>query len=88
MSAGDSLGEHLSVKFSTPDQDNDKWNLNCAQQYRSGWWFDSCSDANLNGPYQKSSRIIGWTSGVEWNAWRGEGYSLKFVEMKIRPFYH
>ncbi|ALC39835.1 maker537 [Drosophila busckii] len=32
-----------NMKFSTPDQDNDKWNhFNCAADYASGWWFNEC----------------------------------------------
>merc|ERR1711963_1124234 len=43
---------HVGMKFSTPDQDNDQnRRANCAQQDRSGWWFNSCSAANLNGYY-------------------------------------
>ena len=43
---------HIGMKFSTPDQDNDlNKRANCAKQDRSGWWFNSCSAANLNGFY-------------------------------------
>eukprot|EP00731_Ephydatia_muelleri_P026639 Em0018g739a len=45
---------HNGQSFSTPDKDNDASLLtNCAQVYSSGWWFNSCYNANLNGVYQK-----------------------------------
>ena len=28
------------MKFSTPDRDNDKNSINCAQYFKGGWWFN------------------------------------------------
>ena len=87
-SIGDSFGRHLSIKFSTPDEDNDNWIHNCAQVYTSGWWFDVCSRCNLNGPYhQRANRKSKGKKGVEWKTWLDFDYSLKSTEMKVRPFY-
>ena len=36
------------MKFSTPDNDNDKSNYNCAASYKSGWWYNNCSHININ----------------------------------------
>jgi len=36
------------VKFSTPDNDNDKWAGNCAARYKSGWWYKTCYSININ----------------------------------------
>ena len=36
------------MKFSTPDNDNDKWNRNCAASYNSGWWYNNCYNININ----------------------------------------
>ena len=36
------------MKFSTPDNDNDKWSSNCAAHFKSGWWYNSCSHININ----------------------------------------
>ena len=41
------------MKFSTPDNDNDKWGSNCATSWKSGWWYNSCTSININtqSPY-------------------------------------
>ena len=41
---------HNGMKFSTPDNDNDKSNRNCADSQRSGWWFNNCHNININYP--------------------------------------
>jgi hypothetical protein len=64
INAGDSLGDnnnkggmsaqtmHNHMPFSTFDSDNDnRFYDNCAQTFKSGWWFNSCFQANLNGIY-------------------------------------
>ena len=43
----------------------------------------------MNGPYMKQGPI--WDSdehwkGILWLKYKGYDYSLKFVEMKIRPY--
>ena len=40
---------HNGMKFSTPDNDNDKHSgHNCAAGGKSGWWYNSCSHININ----------------------------------------
>ena len=36
------------MKFSTPDNDNDKASFNCAATYKSGWWYNNCRSININ----------------------------------------
>ena len=37
------------MKFSTPDNDNDKrGGGNCAAIYKSGWWYNICHQININ----------------------------------------
>ncbi|XP_075037231.1 fibrinogen-like protein 1-like protein [Mixophyes fleayi] len=55
--AGDALsimnetGTHDNMKFSTADNDNDRWDKNCAEVSGGGWWFDSCRSAFLNSDH-------------------------------------
>ncbi|CAF0839674.1 unnamed protein product [Brachionus calyciflorus] len=56
-SVGDSFGDgvmggHNNMAFSTYDSDNDmRFYDNCAQIFKSGWWFNACFQSNLNGIY-------------------------------------
>ena len=58
------------MKFSTPDNDNDKWNSNnnCAAHYKSGWWYNNCEHIDIN----RQPPNVGLTN-------------VLFSEMKIRP---
>jgi len=82
---GDSLSRHLGQKFSTRDQDNDVWPKSCAVSFQGAWWYAGCHASNLNGLYLRG-RHSSWADGVEWQHWTGLYYSLRFTEMKIRPF--
>jgi len=73
------------MKFSTKDQDNDEWSLgSCATDRKGAWWYTDCANSNLNGHYYTGGSSS--NDGVLWWYWRGR-YSLKFTEMKLRPFY-
>ncbi|XP_041035001.1 fibrinogen alpha chain-like [Carcharodon carcharias] len=83
---------HASMKFSTYDRDNDKWEENCAQFYGGGWWYNSCQSANLNGIYYhgglydpRNNMPYEIENGVIWVPFKGIDYSLKVVKVKIRP---
>ncbi|CAH2316459.1 Hypothetical predicted protein [Pelobates cultripes] len=83
-SAGDSLTLHHNMKFTTKDQDNDIYSLNCADLFKGGWWYVQCHHSNLNGLYlsgQHRTEAV----GINWYHGRGQNYSYKFSEMKIRP---
>ncbi|XP_076063815.1 techylectin-5A-like isoform X2 [Oratosquilla oratoria] len=82
--AGDSLSVHSGHNFSTHDDDNDAYTGNCAEGYKGGWWYANCHATNLNGKYLKGP-TESYADGVTWSAWRGQNYSLRSVEMKIRP---
>ncbi|KAJ8040514.1 Tenascin-X [Holothuria leucospilota] len=75
---------HHKAYFNTPDSDHDdEPDYNCAVNYKGGWWYKNCYDANLNG-------IYGLTDGD----WAGiclhnrntteEICDITFVEMKLR----
>ena len=74
---GDSMMYHLGQKFSTRDQDNDQGGGACAVEFKGAWWYQKCLRVNLNGKHGDA---------VIWQHWKGYHYSLKFTEMKIRPF--
>ena len=62
---------HNSIKFSTPDNDNDKHDgINCAAVYNGGWWYNHCYNININ----RQPPNVNGASTV-----------LLFSEMKIRP---
>jgi len=73
---------HNGMKFSTYDNDNDRWNKgNCAKQVANargngGWWYSSCWNINLNSQYNPAQYgLIGFV---------GIYYSPIWIEMKIR----
>ena len=39
---------HNGMKFSTPDNDNDRSGSNCAAGLKSGWWYNKCYTININ----------------------------------------
>ena len=63
---------HNGMKFTTPDNDNDKDSGgNCAVSYKSGWWYNTCYRINLNKqPPSDRSTSTG---------------NILFTEIKIRP---
>jgi len=88
---GDSMRASNNYKFSTRDHDQDvgAWHdiTNCAEHYEGGFWYSDCYWANLNGPWGAGGRskgVNGNSNGIIWKDWKGWGYSLKRVVMKIR----
>ena len=62
-----------TMKFTTRDQDNDRWSSNCATN-NGGWWYNRCTYIFANREYN----IITIRLNGQW-------YSLPFIEIKIRP---
>ncbi|XP_072537141.1 angiopoietin-related protein 7 [Salminus brasiliensis] len=83
--AGDSLRYHNNTNFSTKNKDNDKCVDDCAQLRKGGYWYNCCTDSNLNGVFYRFGSHTKNTDGITWYGWHGPNYSLKRVEMKIRP---
>lgn len=82
--AGDSLALQRGYPFSTRDQDNDGWSSNCATEYKGAWWYKHCHSSNLNGLYHHGKHSS-HADGVNWSSWKGQKYSVKRAEMKIKP---
>ena len=83
--AGDSMTYHAGRPFSTKDRNNEGGGR-CAKSHKGAWWYNSCHLANLNGLYLKGPHDT-FADGIEWQTWQGYQYSLKTVEMKIRPLH-
>ena len=50
------------MKFSTPDNDNDKSsNRNCAAVLKSGWWYNNCKHININQQPPVAGRSVLFT---------------------------
>lgn len=97
--AGDALRfseryDHNGRAFTTPDRDHDRYpSGNCGAYYSSGWWFDACLAANLNGRYYLGN-YKGIRDGIFWGTWQNiskeyyptnDRQSFKTVKMMIRP---
>ncbi|ELU03688.1 hypothetical protein CAPTEDRAFT_126294, partial [Capitella teleta] len=82
--AGDSMGYHDDIPFSTKDADNDNWVFACAITDQGGWWYNACQNACLNCRYLNGS-YTGHIHGTNWGTWKGSRYSIQYAEMKIRP---
>ncbi|XP_076096941.1 uncharacterized protein LOC143067507 [Mytilus galloprovincialis] len=88
--AGDGMAKHNGHKFSTKDVDNDKvvkeFGGSCANRFSGAWWYYKCYMSNLNGLYYRNGQIPPkMFDGITWKPWTGPNYSLRSVEMKIRP---
>ncbi|XP_007944217.1 angiopoietin-related protein 5 [Orycteropus afer afer] len=88
-----------AMPFSTSDVDNDGCRPAClvhGQSVKScshfnnktGWWFNQCGLANLNGIYHFPRKLLG--TGIQWGTWtkNNSPVKIKSVSMKIRRTYN
>ncbi|XP_075185863.1 fibrinogen-like protein 1 [Anomaloglossus baeobatrachus] len=54
----------------------------CSDQYESGWWFNACGLANLNGVWHAPPRHLHRSTSVSWPSWKF-AESLKFSKMFV-----
>ncbi|XP_050086521.1 ryncolin-1-like [Anopheles aquasalis] len=78
--AGDAMGLHKGIKFSTMDRDNDGDNGHCAQKWASAWWYNGCSDADLNGPYGN----VADGKSMVWYNFKNDIRGMSYSRMMIR----
>ena len=81
------VGGHClnGMKFSTKDNDNDNANnFDCSIYWKGAWWFNNCMQSHLNAPYHPNGGPVSTWTGILWYDWKGNTYSLKFTEMKVR----
>ncbi|XP_045115540.1 techylectin-5B-like [Portunus trituberculatus] len=81
---GDGLLWHSGMQFSTIDRDNDKHKGSCAHEYKGGFWYNVCHNANPTGVLSNSDQFdsVGW---VYWSPKRYKWASLRFLQLKLRP---
>ena len=81
--AGDGLGHHNGMMFTTKDSDNDQYSSgNCANSRSGAWWYNDCNEkSNLNGLWRGDKSD---DDANTWNTWHYRR-SLKKNEMKMRP---
>ncbi|KAK6486399.1 angiopoietin-related protein 5 [Huso huso] len=88
-----------SMPFSTFDIDNDGCSPFCTingsavescstKNNKTGWWFNQCGMANLNGGLLEPDSSI--NSHIQWDTWtqNGMAVTIKSVSMKIRRAYN
>ncbi|XP_039590447.1 angiopoietin-related protein 1a [Polypterus senegalus] len=84
--AGDSLMWHNGKQFTTLDRDKDAYSGNCAHFHKGGWWYNSCAQSNLNGVWYRGGQYRSkFQDGIYWAEYRGGSYSLRRVQMLLRP---
>jgi ficolin len=79
--AGDSLGRHNGMAFSTKDRDNDIYTSSCATGFHGAWWYEKCHYSNLNGLWGSKN----YAEGLTWFATTGYYDTATSTEIKIRP---
>ncbi|XP_035796410.1 angiopoietin-related protein 1-like [Anopheles albimanus] len=83
--ASDAMEVNKGMKFSTKDRDNDQAVFDCAQGREGAWWYNACTNVNLNGPYKVySNSQVGSLKSMFWYLFKGRNLDLSFSRMMIR----
>ncbi|XP_063414437.1 ficolin-2-like [Mytilus trossulus] len=69
------------MMFSTRDRDNDPhMTKHCAVKNQGGWWFNQCTQANINGIYGMN---VTDETNINWKTWQDDT-PLKQTRMMIK----
>ena len=91
------MNYHDGMKFSTQDRDNDVANSyhrqypgyrhssDCAEYFKSAWWFKDCYMSNLHGEYFTTSYNRDY-KGIHWSTFHPANYTLKATKMMIKSY--
>lgn len=80
--SGDSMWYNKYAKFSTFDRENDPLsNVDCAADLLGAWWYQYCTQSNLNGRYQNTTDDY---RAMVWNRVKNDYRSLSYSRMMIR----
>jgi hypothetical protein len=74
--------------YATDNADHQVDQINCAQVYQSGWWYQTCSEANLNGNIVTGCKLTKKEQVLNtafWAPYRGFFYAIREVKMMVRP---
>ena len=59
---------------------------NCAHFHKGGWWYNACAHSNLTGVWYRVGHYRSkYQDGIFWAEYRGGSYSLRAVQMLIKP---
>ncbi|KFB49732.1 hypothetical protein ZHAS_00018386 [Anopheles sinensis] len=79
--AGDSMTYNIGMKFTTKDSDNDdSSSTQCAEDRNGAWWHQSCTYANLNGPYGNLSG----NKAMYWYYLKKDYRAIVYTRMMLR----
>ena len=80
-------GFFSGIPFTTRDQDHDSNDgVNCATNFKGGWWYNTCHIANLNGLYfreDENPTATPYAIGICWGPYKGYSESMRKTEWKI-----
>ncbi|XP_058122420.1 ficolin-3-like [Anopheles ziemanni] len=68
-------------KFTTFDRNNDAFDMDCAVLRHGAWWYEGCTNQNLNGRYQNTTND---PSSMTWFGLKNDFRGLSFSRIMIR----
>ncbi|XP_071131152.1 microfibril-associated glycoprotein 4-like [Mytilus edulis] len=83
---GNGLWYNSGMSFTTKDRDNDRDStVNCANTRNGAWWYNRCTNVNLNGQYLQRWKYD--INGITWYEWKTSFHPMKSSVMMFRKVY-